>query len=478
LGRVLVLNPFKYCGKNLNLMVDPVVRRHAGQEVKTGLTYPLGLGYVASALAGAGCDVRMHDPMAEHVPVADIHADAEWADAIIVPYTFPHAEDIATFFASLPTKVRILCGPIAELRYEELLQHPFVDVVLLGEPERVVVELVQRYGDLSEIKGVAYRDGDGRIISNGYREFCDDLDTLAAPFRAFGNPRVYWDISFFGQPTAWVLPTRGCPYRCIFCAQSGEHSGPVRRRSPSNVVDEVEQIQRDYGINCITFSDETFNLDPSYVRAVCEEILNRKLRIEWQGTARADRVDADALKLMKRSGCVELQYGLESANDDILRYLKKGETVADIRRGLEMTRDAGINFSLYCVFGSPMENEQTVRNTMAFVRELRPLLVSFNVLTPLPGSLLYHDVEEDLRTKGDLTTFDILHTDYSLCDYSPEELSQIIRKAYRTYYLSPRFAGRLLLECLKRPKLFYWMMLKAIPKEARYVFGSILLRRD
>lgn len=476
LKRFLILNPFVYEGRNPNLMVDPVLRRHAGQEVKTGLTYPLGLGYIAAALLDAGCDVCMLDPMAERVSAARIHRESARADAIVVPYSFPHADAIARFFGAFPGKVRIACGPIAEVLWEDVLRERNADVVLIGEPEQTVVELAQAYPDVSAVRGLAHRMADGGAVKTAPRPSCQDLNALPFPHRAYGNPRVYWDVPFFGRPTAWVLPSRGCPYDCLFCSQGSPSGDGLRRRDAANVVDELERVGVEFGIRCFSFSDDTFNFDPSYVHAVCEEILRRGLRIEWHGTARADRVRPEMLAHMRRAGCVELQFGLESADDEILRYLGKRMTVEQIRQGVARTREAGINVSLHCIFGSPMESPETIRKTMAFLREVRPLFVAFNVLTPLPGSPLFEQVRARIGARESMATFDILHTKYSLCRYTPEELQGIVRKAYRDYYLSPRFAGRLIEECCKRPEIVVRALTKAIPRQAAYLYRSLYRR--
>lgn len=475
--KALVLNPFVYHGENPNVSVDPVIRRHAGQEIKTGLTYPIGLGYIAAVLLEAGHEVRLLDPIAQPVSLDTIRRDAEWADAIFIPYTSPHSEHTARFFSEFRHKLRVTMGTIAENLHEKLLIRDFADVVIMGEPEETVVELATRYPDLSGVKGVAYRTPDGSVVCNAPRPLIKDLNALPPPYRGFGNQRRYWDIPFFGQPTACVLPARGCPFGCIYCAQWQGYQQTYRKRSPESVVDEIECIVAKHGIRCINFHDPTFNVDADFNRGLCEEIIRRKLAIEWFCSARADLVKEDVLSLMKRSGCIEIQYGVESADDSILDYLGRGTTIDRIREGIELTRKVGIPFSLYCIFGSKMETKQTIEKTMQFVRDVKPLFVSFNVLTPLPGSRLFMDEKDKLDLDQDMKNFDILHTDYALGELSAEELTAIVRKAYRSYYLSVRFAGRLLCKCIEKPKLFYWMM-KSVPRQALYLFKSVFLRGE
>jgi radical SAM superfamily enzyme YgiQ (UPF0313 family) len=169
-----------------------------------------------------------------------------------------------------------------------------------------------------------------------------------------------------------------------------------------------------------------------------------------------------------------MRFGLESANDEILEYLQKDVTVDDIRRGLEIVRREGMNFSLQCIFGSPNESERTIRNTMDFIREMRPLFVSFNVLTPLPGSHLFEELKDKIRPE-DVESFDILHTKYPLGKYSADELGKIVRKAYREYYLSPHFAGKMLARMARNPR-FALGISKMMLKQSSYLYRSLFKR--
>jgi len=476
LRRFLVMNPLSYTRGGRNVMIDPVIRRHAGQEVKTGVTYPVGLGYIAAVLLQAGHSVDMLDPLAEPILPEAVEARARQADAVLMPYSFAHADDTAQFLQGLNSTLRILVGPTAENAYESLLGTGIADAVLIGEPEDTIVELARLYPRLDQVRGLAFRAGTGEVRRTAARPLIDNLDRLPFPHRAYGNPHAYWDIPFFGRPTAWLLPTRGCPYDCIFCSQWQGYRKRVRYRSPENVVDEVEAIVNELGIRCMNFSDDTFNLNAEYVQSICRLLLERSLRVRWMSTARADRVDEETLRLMKRSGCVEIQYGIESADNGILEFLQKGTTIEDQRRGIEITRRVGVRFSVQTIIGSPMETEETIRKTMRFIRETKPMFASFNVLTPLPGSQLYEQLKDRLDDDRDLRTFDILHTEYAVGSMTAEETRRRIRRLYRWYYLSPRFAVRLLWEFCRRPANLYWGLSKGLPRQALYLYRSILSR--
>ncbi|HNQ49903.1 MAG TPA: radical SAM protein [Candidatus Omnitrophota bacterium] len=470
--KVLLLNPFMYDGRIHSIGVDPVVSRHAGQEIKTGVTFPIGLAYLGAVLKRAGLSVTILDPMAQKMTAAYIRRCADRADAIIMPYSMYHRRDTAAFLGSYRDKLRVLCGEIAPIAHAEIFGQGIADVIINGEPELTVVQVCAEYPRLESVAGILWRDTGGAVHENPDRALIDDLDQLPFPLRDFAPPELYWDISFFHQPTAWILPDRGCPYNCIFCAQRARNKGKVRRRSVRSIVDEISAIVRDSGVRNFLFFNETFNLDASFVKGLCSEILGRSLRIRWICSARPDLVTRDVLSIMKKSGCIELRYGLESANDEILSYLGKNTTVQKIREGIDLTRSAGIPFSLQCIFGSPMESDETIGRTMKFVRAVKPRFVSFNVLSPLPGSMLFEQVRAQHDPMSILEDCDILHTKHTFGQYSQKELSRIIRRAYRQHYFSGHFIILMLTEMIRYPYKIL-PVIRTLFVQARYLYRSI-----
>lgn len=469
--RVVLLNPFVYGGRNRNVGIDSVVSRHSGQEIKTGVTFPIGLAYMAAMLLKNGHAVRMLDPIAEKIDPDVIHGCADWSDAIVMPFSPSHADDMRQFRLRFRKKLFVLGGGYSKFIPDVLLKGDYCDVILNGEPELTIVELMNGYPHIDDVRGIIYRKETGEIQSSSM-PLVEDLDTLPFPERGLLNPRRYWDISFYGSPTAWILPARGCPYNCIFCAQFDRNSKSVRQRSAKNIVDEIESIVERQGVRNIAFFDETFNINDRQVKAISSEILARKLDIRWWCAARADLIKKDTVMLMKQAGCMEMRIGLESADDAVLDYLRKDITVEEIREGLAILRECRMNFSLQCIFGSPGENSRTIAQTMQFIRGAKPLFVSFNVLTPLPGSQLFEEMKEKVDMEA-LKSFDILHTNYPLSRYSFGEMSRIIKRAYLSYYFSPGYLVRMAREAIRRPRLIPGMV-RTLVVQAWYVYTSIL----
>lgn len=476
LRRILLLNPFVYQGKNPNIGIDPVIVRHAGQEIKTGVTFPYGLASIGALLHQHGYHVHLLDPFATPVLPAAVHEAAAQADALIYPYSPVHHDHLARFSREFRSKFRIAVGSVAAQYPELLFTHDLADVIVAGEAEPTCLELLASFPDWQRTAGIIYRTGSGAPCRTPSRALLSNLDSLPFPLRNFTDPRRYWDISFFGQPTAWILASRGCPFRCRFCAKNALHGTTVRVRSPRLVVDEIAAIQDASGISNFVFFDETFNFNDDFCVGICDEIIRRRIRIRWWCAARPDLVTATAARRMRESGCREMRFGIESADDRILAFLNKDTTVAAMQRGIALTHAAGINVSLQCIFGTPGETAETIARTLRFVRAMRPLYVSFNLLTPLPGSRLFDEERDRLHAISALQSLDILHTSFSLCQYTPQELSAVIRRAYRQYYLSFGFLSRLARELARQPE-FIPSAMRMLARQAGYMHTTLRQHR-
>lgn len=469
--RVLLINPFFYERKSMNIGVDPVVPRQAGHEIKTGLTFPIGLAYMGATLLQNGHKVQVLDPIAQKIPLSQIHRAAGWSDAIFMPFSAPHEKDIKRFRDIFKNKYFILGGIYAKFIPEILLSEDYCDAIFDIESELIVVDFVNKYPDIENVSGIKYKKN-GEIVTTSPRPLIQNIDELPFPARELVNPRIYWDICFFGQPTAWILPSRGCPFNCIFCTKI---SNSLRFRSIKNVVDEIESVICNFGIKNFVFFDGNFNQNNEFAKSVCKEILRRKIKIQWSCSGRADFVNEDIAILMKKAGCIEMTVGLESANDDILKYLQKGTTIEKIRRGLQILKKVGLTYSIHCIFGSPMENSESIDSTMKFIKEFKPLFVSYNILTPLPGSKLFEEFKNKISLEQ-AKRFDFLHTDYPIGQYSGKRLNSILRKAYISYYVSFTYLMRILTEMFKRPRLIFGM-LKILLTHSFYIYNSIMRKK-
>jgi radical SAM superfamily enzyme YgiQ (UPF0313 family) len=174
--------------------------------------------------------------------------------------------------------------------------------------------------------------------------------------------------------------------------------GPgVRFRSPGLVVDEIEKLQRDFGLAKINIVDDTFTLNHNHTGAVCEEMLRRDLKLKWSVFARVDRISEDLAQLMNRAGCEWVLFGVESGDEGILKTIKKGITPEDVRRGVKIAAEAGINVFNSFILGLPGESRETALKTLAFGDELYRKYgakYGFHMLSPLPGTEIYERAKD------------------------------------------------------------------------------------
>jgi radical SAM superfamily enzyme YgiQ (UPF0313 family) len=226
------------------------------------------------------------------------------------------------------------------------------------------------------------------------------LDSLGSPDRSLIDIYEYRDVWLedHGFAMATVMTSRGCPYACNYCSNPIAPFG--RRytyRSAKNVVDELEELIVKYGFDRIWFADDVFTINRERTIALCKEILNRGLKFKWSCLTRADRVDEEMLKLMKKAGCEQIFYGLESGAQEMLDAMNRNMKVETMRKGLLTTKKVGIRIHTFVMVGYPGERYEYLLKTLDFMKEILPDEYSFTIAYPLPGTKLYNlvDFKED-----------------------------------------------------------------------------------
>jgi radical SAM superfamily enzyme YgiQ (UPF0313 family) len=295
-----------------------------------------------------------------------------------------------------PHIVTVIGGPHVTFALEEtLLQSPWIDAIAIGEGERTLVELARAVAedkDIHHVPGIAFADG-GMVVKTSPQAPIENLDQLPLPARELLPMARYRALC----TPCTVITSRGCPFSCIFCSGRRMFGPKVRFRSPGLVVDEIEKLQRDFGLAKINIVDDTFTLNHRHARAVCEEMLRRNLKIKWSAFARVDRISEDLAQLMNRAGCEWVLFGVESADEGILKTIKKGITPEEVRRGVKIAAEAGIHVFNSFIFGLPGESWDTALKSLAFGDELYHKYgakYGFHMLSPLPGTEVYERAKD------------------------------------------------------------------------------------
>lgn len=306
----------------------------------------------------------------------EIITGSKGADVIGFTCTSPHMKH-AQYLAS---KIKrngnhiVFGGVHPSCLPEQTLESDSIDAVVVGEGEEAFVDILRGNRD--------------RIVKKPYIE---DLDSLPFPNRPLIRQERNIKQSFKdnGYRIASIFSSRGCPFRCTFCASHSVWSRKVRYRSADNILDEFEQVVKDLKIDFIKFSDDTFTIRKERVREFCEKKIERNMKTPWGCNIRADTVDEDLLRFMRRAGCREVWIGVESGSPRIVKEMKKGIDLDKVRGVFKLTAELGLFRRAYMLLGMPNENLEDIRLSERIVDEIEPDSVGFTILAPFPGTSYY-----------------------------------------------------------------------------------------
>ena len=442
--------------KALLFVVDnpPNMRIKAGAF---GISQPLGAGYIASVLRENGHDVRILDNSIRHLgpeALRRIVQDFKPDVAGFTTFTFSAKgcfEAARLMKEADPRLITVFGGPHATYLCEETLADPAVDVVVRGEGEMTMRELVAALAagrSLEGVKGLLFKDAAGRIIRTADRELILDLDTLPLPaYDLMEMDRYYASVNrrFTDKKFGAIITSRGCPFQCTFCSHK-MFGKKLRTRSPENVVNEIEHLISRYGIGELIFLDDTFTMDRKRALALCDLIVRRGLDIAWTCNTRADDASEELYKAMRRAGCRGLHLGAESASQEMLDSMKKGITLEQITNAVALAKKHIGHVVCGFILGMPGDTVERARATIAFAKKLSPDYVTFNIATPVPGSEIY----EDAVAAGLLDTTQAPWEDFlelfspsppvlTLSSIPAEDLVRLAKRAFREFYFRPPY---------------------------------------
>ncbi len=386
-------------------------------------SFHLGLGYVAAAARARGHEVAIYDanlPASATEPTGWRSVNEELEQALandrhhvwtevetVVREQAPDVVGVTVKIVDLraawkiaeiakavaPSCVTVLGGPLATTSPEVVLRSRAVDVAVRREGELTFPELLDSLAPSGPVResvaGISYRLGD-RVVHNPDRELVRDLDRLPLPAKD-----LLLHLDRQPEPVKRTLmgdivTSRGCPHGCTYCAnQAVWGTRRVRMRSPEAIVDEMAQLARDHGVKRFVIWDDQLTGHRKRAVELCQRLVSSGLGVRWLAFAHPNTVDAELLGLMKAAGCDEIQLGIESGCDRILRLVKKGSTVARIRRAVDAIRRSGLRWHGFFMIGFPTETREEMQQTLDLLFELRPSTAQLSVVTPYPGTDLF-----------------------------------------------------------------------------------------
>jgi radical SAM superfamily enzyme YgiQ (UPF0313 family) len=272
----------------------------------------------------------------------------------------------------------------------------------------------------------------------------EDLDTIPFPARHIVKTNGYRAAIYSGDKCTAMVSSRGCPHQCTFCVWPNTLYGHrFRARSAKNVVDEMEEVEKKYGIDEVYFDDDTFTINRKRVMEICRLIRERDLHVSWIVQARVDTVDREVLMAMRDAGCHYILFGIESGSPEMLARMKKRITLDKAREAIRLCNELGIKSQAFFLFGIPGETKETIQQSIDFAKELGASTVQFAVAIPQPGSPLYEEC-----TENGWLIYDSWE-DFAACQamietpqLSREETEAARIRAYREYYFRPGFILR------------------------------------
>ena len=413
--------------------------------------FPQGTAYIASAIRASGYEVEIYNQDVYHyseehlTQVLDKNKFDVVGIGVIAGY-YQYRKLLKISEAVNASKNRPAYyvlgghGPTPEVEY--FLKKTQADIVVMGEGEETIVEVLSEISgkkDLGKIKGIAYRTG-GEVTINDRRGVIQDVDAIPLPaYRMF--PIHYYRLLRLPHSTNkdYVMPVlsaRGCTFNCNFCYRM---DAEYRSRVPKAIMEEIAYLQKDYGINHIDFADELLMSSKSRIMEICEAIKKTKLKFKWQCSGRLNYALLETLNMMKNTGCVFINYGIESFDDNVLKNMNKALTTEQIVRGIEATLEAGISPGYNIIFGNIGENKEILNKGVEFLlkyddgaqlRTIRPV-------TPYPGSPLYYYAIEQGLLEGVEDFYENKHVNSDLLsvnftDMDDDEFNRCLMEANTT----------------------------------------------
>jgi anaerobic magnesium-protoporphyrin IX monomethyl ester cyclase len=306
--------------------------------------------------------------------------------------------------------VIVLEGLHPSARPEACLANPDVDFVVIGEPEISVFELVEALGkepgDFKKVSGIGFVE-DGVPVFTAPRPVLEDLDSLPFPARHLLPMETYFAVvkekplrGEVSKPWTLMVTSRGCSYNCVFCTHHIVWGRKWRGRSPENVVDELEQVIKTYGVKQIDFLDDNMTLDRKRMADICDLIVKKGLRFEWftPNGVRADTLDETLLRKMKKSGCKKIRVAPESGVQRVVdQIIGKNLDLKSVERAVALCKKVGIRVGCFFVIGLIGETKEEIKETINFAYKLRQLGAEsfvFSIATPVYGTRLYEQAKQ------------------------------------------------------------------------------------
>ena len=409
--------------------------------------YPLGLGYIASALKANGIEYEALDFWVGQTNVDDAikiagKSNCDVFGVSVYSTQYPYLKELTLGLKEKLPNIPIICGGVgATYSANIILKHTGADICVIGEGDETIVDLLRNMNNLGSVKGIVFKDKKGEIRQTEERPQIRDLGSISLPDRDIFDQERYTENhkKFGGFRSIDILSGRGCPYKCNFCSLTFRG---CRLRPIDDIVSEIGYVKDKYRVKHFSFDDELLVVSKKRMLELCEKI--KPFHMKWRCQGRINLVDEEILIAMKEAGCERIGYGVESFSQSILDNMNKEIKTDIIIPVIDMTRRIGLDPIVQYMYGYPGENDETINATEKFFRKIDHTYVGFST-TPLPGSPLYKEClnkgiikDEDGYLMNLTSGYNVLKPQVNLTEFSDQEFVEkrimLARRVNAAYY--------------------------------------------
>lgn len=396
-------------------------------------------------------EVALYDAIAEQAGLTQTLAYiARYNPDVIISITgfevFDHDMDMVTRIKEqFPDKTYMLFGHYATQFTQEIFDKVPVDIIIQGEPDMIFHQLYKKMkaGEpLDDLQGIAYRNEYGEVLIQKGDLRLPDPSQLPMPAYNLLNNDAYFE-PFLPKPFGMIQTARGCPFQCTYCVKS--FGTKLTTRTPEQIMEEIKELKRLYGIKSLRFIDDTFTAIPKRVIDICKLMIEEQVDLQWSCLSRADTMNEEMLHWMKKAGCQRIYIGVESGSQRILDFYKKRVDVKLAHDNIKLCEKIGIETTGFFIVGMPEETREDFEQSVEFAITSGLTFAVVFELTPYPGTPLFPQMKDQIDFN--LMPYKNAYKDPAMT----ERYHQWEKEFYRRFYLRPSYIFKSALRVLKKP---------------------------
>ncbi len=444
--------------------------RYGDLSFAGGIEPPFGICYLASVARNSGFDVKIIDAQALNLSLKNVVEEIikTKPDVVGVSSTTPAIHSsfaiIREIKVQIPDCVTLLGGcHISAIPDETMNECRDIDVGVIGEAESIISillkDLENRETDLSKINGLIFRQNN-RLIKTDSVVPISNLDEI--PFPAFDllpDLKTHYRVptqSVDRYPSISLITSRGCIGKCTFCDLTITGRKP-RAHSAEYTFELLRWVNKEFGIKSIMFEDDNFLMFRKRLKQLGEIMKKERLDITWSCTSRVDIVNLEVLKLAKSLGCWQILYGVETGSQEILDFYQKKITISKIENAIKLTKEAGLKSKGFIMLGNPLENIETMSQTLRLVLKIPINDISITFFTPYPGAPIYNDIEKYGQFEKNWEKMSCFDTVFVPNGLKKVDLKYYEKKILKRFYLRPKVMTNYIFR-IKNKRILYDLM--------------------